>query len=141
MTVLHLGVVVQPYAYKGRKGITTFDVAQILEKKYGIMSVYWRVREKQNIAALEHSVAGAIESRFMGAPRVDPLAAACQQIQSGFKDFIASKQAETVGIPGTPTKAALMGINHRKKNPRTGVRRPSFLDTGLYMASFRVWVD
>jgi len=47
---------------------------------------------------------------------------------------------ETLGYPGVPTRAALMGVNSRLKK-RRGKRRPSFRDTGLYQASFMAWVD
>lgn len=145
---LHLGVLVQPYramqVAQGRRvsALTTADVARFLEARYDLMATFYRVRNKDVIGAIENSIHGSLESLLMG-QRVDPWGNAMQSIQSAFKDFINSKQAETVGIPGTPTKAALRGVNHRYKHPymKRNPRRPSFRDTGLYVGSFRAWVD
>jgi len=50
------------------------------------------------------------------------------------------KEVEKLGIPGVPTKAALRGVNHRLKHPyRRRGARPSFVDTSLYMSSFKAW--
>jgi hypothetical protein len=83
----------------------------------------------------------AIEALFMGR-RVDPFGAGMQTIQAKFRDFINSGEAGRVGIPGTPTGAAQRGVNHRRKHPyrKSNPPRPSFRDTGMYVASFRSWV-
>lgn len=159
---LHLGVLVQPYAgdtftnHRNRSNkknkhwvantrgnaMTTADVAEILEAKYGVMAAFATVHEQDIAKAIEGSLEGALESLLMGRA-VDPWGSGMQQIQEEFRDFISSKEVENVGIPGTPTKAAIRGVNHRLKHPyRSGnPRRPSFRDTGMYMNSFRSWVD
>jgi hypothetical protein len=135
---------VQPYRARDKKAqaITTGDVAEILEAKYELIGTYYRVHEKDVAAAIEDSLSGALESLLMGRV-VNPWGSATQKIQQGFRDFISSMESERVGIPGTPTKAALMGVNHRLKHPykKSNPRRPSFRDTGLLMNSFRSWVD
>lgn len=130
---------VQPYR---NDGLTTADVARFLEDQYGVMGAFYRSHEADVVKALEESLGGAVESLMMGR-RVEPWGRATQAIQREFRDFISSKEAERVGIPGTPTKAALRGVNHRLKHPyaKRNPRRPSFRDTGLYMTSFRAWVD
>lgn len=142
--VLHFGVLVQPYRSRSKKAgaLTTADVARFLEDRYGIMATFYRVHGKDVATALEQSLGGALESLLMG-QRVDPWGRGMQAIQQEFRDFISSKEAERVGIPGTPTQAALRGVNHRLKHPyrKSNPRRPSFRDTGLYMTSFRSWVD
>jgi hypothetical protein len=141
---LHLGVIVQPYRSTSRKstGLTTGDVAQFLESKYGLMQTFFNVKEKRIAGAFENSMAGAIESLVMG-HKVDPFGRATQCMDQMFRDFINSKEAERVGIPGTPTQAALKGVNHRLKRPyaKSNPRRPSFRDTGLLVSSFKSWVD
>lgn len=141
---LHLGVLVQPYRSSTKRAgaLTTGDVAGLLEARYGLMHAFYRVNQDVISGAIAKSIEGATESLLMGR-RVDPWGYATQLIQREFRHFISSKQAEQVGIPGTPTKAALRGVNHRKKHPyaKRNARRPSFRDTGLYMASFRSWVD
>jgi hypothetical protein len=141
---LHLGVLVQPYRSSTAKAaaLTTADVAEILEAKYELMGTFYRVHQDVVMGAVARSMEGALESLMMGR-RVDTWGSATQVIQSEFRRFISSREAEKVGIPGTPTKAALRGVNHRLKHPyaKRNARRPSFRDTGLYMASFRAWVD
>jgi hypothetical protein len=140
---LHLGVLVQPYRSPNKKvtGVTTGDVAEWLEGRYRIMEAFYRVHRADVEKAIENSLGGAMESLLMGRA-VDPWGSAMQTIQQEFRDFISSKEAESVGIPNTPTHAALMGYSHRRKHPYAREpRRPSFRDTGLYMASFRSWVD
>lgn len=142
---LHFGVIVQPYRSPGKKtaSVSTGDVAQWLEDKYGIMEAFYRVHENDVVSSIEKSLGGALENLIMGAPAGDPFGSAMGEIETAFKFFIASKEVETVGLPGVPTKAALMGVNHRLKHPyaNKNPRRPSFRDTGLYMDSFKSWID
>lgn len=136
---LHLGVLVQLYR---NSGLTTGDVAEFLESKYGLMGAFYRVNEDIVAGALAKSVEASIESLMMGR-KINPWASATQIIEREFRIFLSSKQAEQVGIPGTPTKAAMRGVSHRRKHPyaKRNPRRPSFIDTGLYQTTFRAWVD
>jgi hypothetical protein len=135
-----LGVVDVPYTL-GRA--TTGDVANWLENKYHIMELMYETHQTQIADDLANSVRGALETLMSGGPAaVDPFAAAGDDIRRRFDDFIALGEVEWLGIPGVPTKAALAGKSSRfkkKRNPRG--RRPSFIDTGLYLQSFRAWVD
>ena len=137
---LHLGVIDNPYRTPGKKtrAITTFDVAQILENKYGLFSVFYRVKQNHIARDLENSLGGALESLMKGQV-TDPWGAAEHAIDQRFRDFLSSKEAENVGIPGTPTKAALRGVNYRLEHPyaKSNPRRPSFIDTGMLMRSFK----
>jgi hypothetical protein len=141
---LHLGILDQPYRTPGKKAgaMTTGDVAEILEAKYKILENFWRVHGQDCAGDLEVSLGGAMESLLMGRA-VDPWGSAGQAIAQRMRDFISSREVETVGIPGTPTKAALMGVSHRRKHPyrKSNPQRPSFRDTGLMTASYRAWVD
>lgn len=142
--VLHLGVLVQPYRANNGKvtALTTGDVAEFLEAEYAVMGTFARIKAQNLAEDLESSLGGALESLLMG--RVtDPWGRATSAIQKRFKEFISSREAERVGIPGTPTEAAKRGVNHRLKHPYASKnpRRPSFRDTGLYMNSFRAWLD
>ena len=173
MTVLHLGVIDVPYAQssyrppaKKAKGFrrgkalrgdagaaasptafkTTGDVAEILEAKYHIMEVFFEDVSGDAIGdALAHSVAGAIENLFAGAPpaSIAPTAEAEGEIESAFRHYLAQEEMAALGIPGVPTGAALRGVNHRRIHPyaKGNAPRPSFIDTGLYMANFKAWVD
>ena len=150
MPVLHLGVIDLPYvtapkrrqrkASAGTK--TTGDVAGWLENKYHPMEIYYETHKQDIFAAeIEKSLEGALESIMLGAPpTLDPFGSATSAIEDGFKKFLTNKEMETLGYPGVPTQAAIEGINHRLKL-RRGPRRPSFVDTGLYLASSKAWVD
>lgn len=142
---LHLGVLDVPYGEPGsNSAIRTGEVAEILEAHYGVMSHFITAYEDKICAALEESVGDAIDDLIGGAPTgLKPFAAAESRIASDFRQFLATQEAERVGMEGVPTQAALMGVNHRKKHPyaKSNPRRPSFIDTGLYSASFRAWFE
>lgn len=152
--ILHLGVVDIPYSgapsRHRRKGNvasgtqTTGDVAGWLEDKYHVMEHFYEQRQDVVVAAVEDSVQGAVESLLMGASfKIDPFGSATSKIEGEFREFLSSREIESVGYPGVPTKAAQRGVNHRLRHPyrRANPRRPSFVDTALYQASFRAWVS
>lgn len=144
MPVLHLGVADQSYDNKGNAGQTTGEVAKILEDKYGVMRAFFLLHGPDVAGALSESVCDALEALLMGAPSsIDAFGAGTSKIEDLFKQFLSSQEAERAGIPGAPTAAALKGVNHRLKRPYAKVnpRRPSFVDTGLYAASFKSWID
>ena len=164
--ILHLGVYDIPYvddskpkpkkARKGKhrigphpahaakyKGITTGEVAQILEDKYHVMEVFYHQHEQDVASDLEKSLSGTLESLLLGAPStIDPFGTATSEIEDRFKQFLSTKEMETLGYPGVPTLAALEGVSHRFKHAYAKrPARPSFIDTGLYQASFKSWID
>lgn len=161
MIILHLGVIDQPYtsydagrkaanpkrrgkkappAAKKSRVVTTAQVAQWLEDRYQVMEVFYE-SDGGVLPLLKESMDDAMENVLMGAPvDANPFLGATSEIQKRFKMFISNRTMETMGYPGVPTQAALMGVNSRLKM-RRGARRPSFRDTGLYQASFMAWVD
>ena len=157
MTKLHLGVEVLPYTSKlvndkwKDPNSTTGDVAELLEKKYGVMLAYFNSHKKDIAKAMENSVAGALETLLEGgSPSESPFSSAESFIDADFRRFLSSSEIESLGISGVPTKAALDGISHRFKNPKyknvkgkqvKRPRRPSFIDTGLYQTSMKSWFE
>lgn len=168
MTILHLGVIDIPYdvrvpesmkrvavrTQRGGKakvikaspsgGQTTGDVAEILEDKYHIMEVFFEdIGYEAVMGALVNSLEGAIENIQSGAPlsTIKLYAGAESEIETAFRLFLGQQELDGV-MPGVPTKAALKGVNHRMVHPyaKRGPR-PSFIDTGLYQASFKAWVE
>ena len=144
MTTLHLGVLDQPYD----DGATTFSVAEILEAKYHVMEIFYELRKEDVAKALEKSIQSALDMLDSDAPAesINPFATASADIEASFKQFLDSQEIERIGYPGVPTQAALDGVSHRFKRPRgkkTDKRapRPSFIDTGLYEASMKAWID
>ena len=160
--ILHLGVTDIPYSEVPKKhrrksgsapNETTGDVAQILEDKYHVMESFFHANEDKIALGLEDSIAGALESLLMSkggsltkqmlAGTVTGLGSGENKIKEAFSDFLSHQQIEQLGIPGVPTKAAIKGVNHRLKRPyaSSNPRRPSFIDTGLFEASFQAWFD
>ena len=141
MPTLHLGVIDQPYQ-TGRE--STGDVAEILEAKYEVMGHFVKKHEQDIANDLENSLEGALENVLLGGPpSSDPFAAATSAIDNRFKKFLSLKEMDALGVPGVPTQASLAGYSKRFKQKQKKGRgpRPSFIDTGLYQASFKSWVD
>ena len=122
---------------------TTGDIAEILEDKYEIMQHFFDAHKQDIATQFEEAVAGALDNVLNGLPVArDMFAPATDEIGDMMKTFLSSREAERVGIPGTPTESALRGVNHRLKHPyaKANPRRPSFIDTGQYRASMKAWM-
>lgn len=141
MTTLHLGVADVPYQI-GRNGKTTGDVAEILEAKYHVMERFWNRHGPDFVDGLVAGQVQAMEAAITGRPVTVDTRSVLSEMQHEFRRFISTREVERVGIKGVPTQAALKGVSHRRKHPYAGrnPRRPSFRDSGLYMASFRAWI-
>ena len=149
---LHLGVIDLPYAQapskRRRKKIsagtqTTGDVAGWLENDYHVMEHFWALHSGEVVQALEGSLQGAIDNMIMGAPMsASAFGSAESAIEDRFKQMLSNRELDVLGFPGIPTAAAQAGVSHRRKRPsvKRGPR-PSFIDTGLYQASFKAWVE
>lgn len=136
MTKLHIGV----NDVTELDGTPTYDVAMILEDKYTLFSKFAESEMDSIVAALTKSVNGAIFNVEAGAPAMDPFKQGTSQIVADFQRFLDIEKMATLGVPGVPTKAALMGVNSRKKI-RKGPRRPSFIDTGILQANIAAWIE
>ena len=150
--LLHFGVIDVPYAHtppsrRKKKAVaritTTGDVAEILESSYHVMEHFWNIHQADVVAALEGSLQGAIDSLIMGAPlSASVFGSAESEIEDRFKRMLSERELDVLGFPGIPTTAALRGVSHRHKRSRARrPARPSFVDTGLYQASFKAWVE
>ena len=139
---LHLGVIDQPYA---NGGVTTAQVAGWLENKYHIMELFYHFHEREIADALTAGLQDALEAHMMGAPiTLDPFQEAFSNEEAVFKmDWLALGGVEKVGIPGVPTQRALdrESLRLKKKKKDRGPARPSFIDTGLYQSSFKMWME
>ena len=148
---LQLGVIDMPHP----EGGTTYSVAQNLEKTYKVFSVF----ADKNAQFMADAIVGDISNRFTARLRKErtgkAFAAANDQITDRFKQFISNSEMEKLGIRGVPTKAALDGTTLRTKNNRTirkhtegnkylrvkGIRRPSFIYSGLFQSNLKCWVE
>jgi hypothetical protein len=122
-------------------GITTGDVANILEHKYALFSVFAAMTRDFITDVVTESMRGELQNVLMGKPAnlSDPFAQGMSAIEARFRDFL-DYQGMDGRAPGVPTKAALMGRSIRLKR-RRGPPRPSFIDSGLMRANFRSWVE
>jgi hypothetical protein len=126
---------------------TTGDVATILEAKYGIMAAFVDLRYDKIAGYLADSMAASIERLVKSGQRVDETATLTyggdQKIEREFRAFLSANElAHLVAAAGggVLSQAAEAGVSHRRKRPYAKRKaRPAFVDTGLYMASFRAW--
>lgn len=121
------------------EGGTTYSVGKILEEKYGLFSKFAESEMDKITNHLSESVLGAIETLVMGQQVKDPYSAGTEQIDQDFRHFLDIEKMAQLGVPGVPTKAALMGKSIRFKRKK-GARRPSFIDSGILQTSFKSWV-
>ena len=151
--ILHLGVIDVPYApqppakRRRKKAVaktqTTGDVAEILENRYHVMEHFWELHSADAVQAFESSLQGEVDNLIMGAPlSASAFGSAESAIEDRFKRMLAERELDVLGFPGIPTAAAQHGVSHRMKRPYARrAARPSFIDTGLYQASFKAWVE
>jgi hypothetical protein len=63
-----------------------------------------------------------------------------QNIQNMFRQFLDREEMNGL-VDGVPTKAALGGARHGRGEFTRRGQPPSFIDIGIYHASFRCWAD
>lgn len=150
--ILHLGVIDIPYA---TEGTSTGDVAEILEKQYSVMGNFAALHADEIQELVEISFAEAIENVLAGQPArlAKPMNQATDDIKNLFTEYLNDEEIAATGQEGVPTQAAKDGVRSSLKNKKEikkikdyksrvrGVRRPSFIDTGLYRNSFKAWAD
>lgn len=152
---LHLGVSDVPYVqpanatrgssktHAGKiRYATTGDIAEKLERDYGVMEHFFEWHGGEIAADLEEGLKGALESYALGAPvQLEPFGSGIAKVEERFRDFLSTKEMDS-RIAGVPTQAAQRGVSHRFKRPYAKhPPRPSFVDTGLYEASMKAWID
>jgi len=165
MLTLHLGVIDIPYveppdepkkigkagrrprphkAHAAKYGnITTGDVAGWLETRYHVMELFWELHQNEVADDFANAVSGALETFMMGGPaNLDVMGSVGSKIEDGFKQMLSGRELDSLGYPGIPTAAAMAGKSSRFKRGYTKNRtpRPSFIDSGLYQASFKAWI-
>lgn len=148
-----LGVNDVPYT-NSKDGVTTAQVANWLEEKYGIIAQLVAQKETEIRDHLESNLQKSLEEMLAGLPVRDPFGTGTSLIARDMRNWLSLQEVEKVGIPGVPTRAALMGVSSRSKSGlkgvsmkqfekgvRRGKRRPSFIDTGLMERNYRCWTE
>jgi len=123
---------------------TTGDVAEILEKRYGLFSQFSVLHGADIVAAVENAMSGKLENLLLGHGSLDAAIFAdgdLSDVEATFRRSIDDRDYDS-RLPGVPTRAAQRGVNHRLARPyaKGNPPRPSFLDTGAVQANFRAWV-
>lgn len=153
---LYLGVVDVAYSDASGNGAkTTGDVAEGLEngfggndKGYKIMQTFFFLNKEKIAGYLADSMAASLQTMINTGRPIDNRASltfgADQKIETLFRQFIFSDSMSKLEYAVTGlalSAAAAAGVNHRKKHPyaKANKPRPAFVDTGLYVASFRAW--
>lgn len=136
MITFHLGVIDIPYE---DENTTTGDVAEYLEEKYQIMQTFFDRYGNDIADMMSRDLAAGIENMLAGAPPIiDPFAESMSRTHDLFVAFLDNREMD--GMPGVPTRRALLGISKRLKTKK-GDPRASFIDTGTYQAAMRAWVS
>jgi len=137
---LLLGVNEVTYSDAG-KATTTGQVAEYLENDYHVMRTFVELNEDYVGEQLANAVAGEIESVAQGKPPSLDFTGPMNRIEERFRDYL--DRGEWRGVSGQTVAAADAGVSHRKKNShaKKNKARTAFVDTGLYQASFRAWLE
>lgn len=154
---LVLGVLDVAYSDASDNGATTTgDVAQLLEQRYAVMATFYESRKDKINDWLAGSVANAIETLVETGSNVMPTFEAEQKIEAEFRAFLSANEMSHMVAALSPAElqyfmdstggfmgAANRGVSHRFKQPYSSKNkaRPAFIDTGLYQASFRAWIE
>lgn len=118
MPTLNVGVVDLPH---GDDGLTTGDLAEILEAKYDLFRGFVEDNLDKIADQMADALDGALNNMLNGAAVPEnPYAEAMEWVGARFREFINSGEVERLGLIGVPTEAALKGVNHRLKIKRGG---------------------
>ena len=157
MTItLHLGVLDFPFTSSSD---TSGGVAEILERKYGIMEFFAEQQATFISQTLDKDLSNFLDNMLSGKElKSEPFRGSCQKIEQLFRQALTDEFMNGHSLKGrpVPTRAALDGVSHRfadpyfvtRTNKKTGKvskvkrnRRPSFIDTGTYRQSFKAWIE
>lgn len=138
---------------------TTGEVAEILERQYGVMQTFYDLRKGRIAEYLADGMASALQDLVSGRSTIrsamrfgtgSAMYGAAQRIEHEFRAFLDANEMNkiSVALAGSGilnpniSAAAAAGVNHRKKHPyaKKNRARPAFIDTGLYRSSFRALV-
>jgi hypothetical protein len=146
MSFLHLGVIDVPYQgtneHDKNSKETTGDVALSLEFKYKVMQIFFEEYEDEITEILEKSFEAQID-QFVFTGQFNLSEIDTSKIDDLFKQYLSNNEWESA--TGERIGAASLGHSKRFKDRynEEGKRgpRPAFIDSGLYQASFKSWVD
>ena len=139
MSKVELGVVDVAYSDEDG-GVTTYQVAKILEQKYHVMEVFYNAYQKKIAEEVQRKYAMMLrrylkDGKTWGEQTELPM----DDTRALFSDYL--DRDEWQSITGRTILAAAMGKSNRKKDKAYYPgSRPAFIDTGLYRRSFRAFL-
>jgi hypothetical protein len=145
MAILSLGVLDVAYSDPDDKNLTTTgEVAEFLEKWFEVMGTFWELYSEKISSEIASAMANDIAAMAKGEPLgKQPIQRVMEKIQLWFSSYL--DQGEWEAHTGIKIGAAHEGVSHRFKDVKNleGKRdtRPAFIDTGLYQAAFRAWIE
>jgi hypothetical protein len=123
-------------------GKTTQNVANELEVKYGIVGKFYELEEDNIVEMIEDAFGDELD-QIMQMQKISRKGISdkyTDKIVDSFQKSLMSRRFDGI-LPNVPTKASLRGVSHLRINPNAGRgSRPSFVNTGMYLRSFRAWV-
>jgi hypothetical protein len=134
---LHLGFEETSYDYQPR---SVERVADILEAKYHLVEIFFEENEDRIMQVLAGAQDKAISDIAAGKTRKVVLRRPdAIKIERMFRSAINRQEFDGIA-PGTPTAVSQSGRS-RAFRSRKGSSRASFVDSGTYRDSFRVWME
>jgi hypothetical protein len=123
--------------------MTAQKVASILEGKYGIVETFQKIYDEEINNIIHEGFKEIAEKTILerkGQTRTslkNLMKPSTKQIEGMFKSFLRAEEMNGMA-PGVPTKAS---FGKQRKRGRSIKPHSSFVRTGIYMSSFRAWID
>ena len=121
-------------------------VAEVLEERYHIVDFFYSKYKADMALVLTSAFKDAIGKMVSGEwnPKKQDLTRFMQPgikaVEKSFRKFLDNKEMDGM-VSGVPTAASLAGVRSgRGSKTLQGQVRPSFVDTGIYKASFRLTI-
>lgn len=123
----------------GHDFLTNGALAEDLEARYRVVEIFFETQAEQISDTVLDVYADDINSGGEKAARLKgSFSPALAKIQTDFVAFIKAQRLDYL-VRGVPTLSSVLGISHVRQG-NVGPPRPSFIDTGQYIAAFRAWM-
>lgn len=128
------------------QGKSVGQVALELERKYKIVETFYYIEEDNLIIPMlaeGYRDALEMEMKTQGTTGTFKILRTgdSNKLETRFRRNLSGRRYDGI-IPNVPTRTAQRGISHLRRNPAASQgSRPSFIDTGLYQRSFKVWEE
>ncbi|HSY75450.1 MAG TPA: hypothetical protein VK890_01260 [Bacteroidia bacterium] len=129
-----------------RSTMTADKLANILEAKYNIVHTFSEVHDEDIRDIINNGFKEVAERMILErkghskASLKNLMKSATRQVEELFKAFLDNEEMNG-RVEGVPSKAATKGkLGGRGRITRSGIARPTFVNTGIYKNSFRAWI-